>query len=267
MTRTTSYSTRDPLDRFYTQASATYVLLEYLMGDLSGNVWEPFNGKGFISEALLRQYRDGFEPAINRIYCSDLDPKVRKHCGIYELDWESSRASFKQDDRLSGLDAFKLIENMGSAGELPEPFESLSWVATNTPYTFNLAKWLEQRGEIESEEDFEGKKKLSSGEWVKSFLENMPNTSLAVYMRVTWLEPSEERALLFKDFPPTDILFLPRQDFILPNGKIMKGNNCSSAWVIWNKNKPAVTVGGTSYSRNKWFNRSDVEKISNYYTR
>lgn len=262
MTRTTRYEDRDPLDSFYTPASASYVLMEYLKGRLHGIVWEPFCGKGFIAKALTKQNKQGKDNAINRIICSDLDYRAKKFCGIYDLNWEDLELSFERREDLSGVDAFKAIEGGNPVNCLTNPQRKFNWVVSNPPYLFNKARWFVDQGKILSENEFVGEGKLTSSEWIFMFLTMFPNASLAMYMRVTWLEPSNERAALFKQFPPTDILFLPRNDFVLPNGKKLKGNNCSSAWVIWDRQATDVQKGT---AHNAWYNRIEVDAVFSKY--
>jgi len=266
MTRTTSFLDRDPLDRLYTPHQNTYVLMEYLKSRLHGVVWEPFCGKGMIAHALLHQQQIDNQKVIQSVICSDLDHRVKKYCGVHTLNWEEQTESFEQKADLNGVDAFAAITSKNPINAFRDSRRRFNWVVSNPPYTFNHAKWLVQQGDLLSENEHDGPNKLSAGDWVSTFLKNFPDVSLAMYMRVTWLEPSEDRALLFKQYPPTDILFLPRNDFVLPSGKKLKGNNCSSAWIVWDRslNKPSDEAYGLT--RNKWYNRNDVENIFKLYS-
>ncbi len=268
MTRTTNNDSRDPLDRFYTPRSATYALLEYMEDRLNGHVWEPFVGKGFIAKALTTQeqrshgaYRSN---VITQIHCSDLDPLVAPMCGIIHLDWNNLEVKFEHVRQYEGVDAFKSVVSVPGEVKRPRP-EDFEWIVSNPPYMFNLAKYLLNLGEIEDEEELEGQKRFGAGQWIWDVLRYNPNVSLAVYMRVTSLEPSEDRATLYKYYPPTDMLFLPRNDFILPSGRKMKGNNSSSVWIIWDRQLEARDSHGRHLTRSKWLNREEMKRIEEIY--
>jgi methylase of polypeptide subunit release factors len=55
--------------------------------------------------------------------------------------------------------------------------------------------------------------------------------SVAMLLRLTWLEPCADRIDILIKNPPTDVLILPRVNFIGAPGS----NPCTSAWVIWDR--------------------------------
>lgn len=56
-------------------------------------------------------------------------------------------------------------------------------------------------------------------------------SSVAMLLRLTWLEPCADRVGILTEDPPTDVLILPRVNFIGAPGS----NPCTSAWVIWDR--------------------------------
>jgi len=68
--------------------------------------------------------------------------------------------------------------------------------------------------------------------------------SLAMLLRMTWLEPCADRVDILTDDTPTDVLILPRVNFIGAPGS----NPCTSVWVIWDRLKKHPT-------RTAWYRR------------
>ena len=67
---------------------------------------------------------------------------------------------------------------------------------------------------------------------VEKAIQLAPN--VAMLLRIGWLEPCEDRCELLTKRPPTDIIILPRVNYI----GAPKGNNQTSVWVIWSDGEP-----------------------------
>lgn len=63
-------------------------------------------------------------------------------------------------------------------------------------------------------------------------------SSVAMLLRLTWLEPCAARVDILTEDPPTDVLILPRVNFIGAPGS----NPCTSAWVIWDRNNQGSRI-------------------------
>lgn len=58
------------------------------------------------------------------------------------------------------------------------------------------------------------------------------NRGVAFLVRLTFLEPCNNRVDIFKDNPPSKIIFLNRTKFKEENGKV-GSDLCSHCWIIW----------------------------------
>lgn len=94
--------------------------------------------------------------------------------------------------------------------------EHVDWIATNPPY---------RAGD------------LVASDFVRHALRYCGDTSVAMLLRLTWLEPCGDRVDILTDDPPTDVLILPRVNFIGAPGS----NPCTSVWVIWDRCKKQPT--------------------------
>lgn len=64
------------------------------------------------------------------------------------------------------------------------------------------------------------------------------SASVAMLLRLTWLEPCRDRVDILTNNPPTDVLILPRVHYI----GAPASNNCMSCWVIWDRNHAGSRV-------------------------
>ena len=70
-------------------------------------------------------------------------------------------------------------------------------------------------------------------------------------LRLSWLEPCNDRAQIFRADPPVRLIILPRISFRGPGGR-GKGrtDSVTSAWMVWGV-APGIT----------WVTRQDVKRI------
>lgn len=77
---------------------------------------------------------------------------------------------------------------------------------------------------------------------------------LALLLRLSWLEPTEERSQWLQEHPPTRLIVLPRHDF-RGNGST---DSVTSAWMLWAKDatfcKPGIEIV-TRAERDQWIRR------------
>ena len=94
----------------------------------------------------------------------------------------------------------------------------LAWIVTNPPYKVG---------------------DLTATDFVRRALQfSQGGVNVAMLLRLTWLEPCADRSDILANDPPTDVLILPRVHFI----NAPSSNNCTSAWVIWDRNRPGSRV-------------------------
>jgi hypothetical protein len=71
---------------------------------------------------------------------------------------------------------------------------------------------------------------------------NYIDVGLALLLRLSWLEPTDERADWLAEHPPTRVIVLPRYDY-RQNGKT---DSVTSAWMLWDVNgafcRPGIEV-------------------------
>lgn len=87
---------------------------------------------------------------------------------------------------------------------------SAGWIVTNPPYKTG---------------------RVGASDFVRRALTG--NGSVAMLVRLTWLEPCADRVDILTNTPPSDVLILPRVNFIGSPGS----NPCTSAWVIWDRSR------------------------------
>ena len=66
---------------------------------------------------------------------------------------------------------------------------------------------------------------------VVHMLDTVPN--VAVLARLSFLEPTEERADLLENNPPTQIIVLPRYSFRVNDAGKKQTDNVTCAWLVW----------------------------------
>lgn len=86
------------------------------------------------------------------------------------------------------------------------------WIITNPPYTTAIC---------------------TATDIVRHALETFPRSSVAMLLRLSWLEPCDDRAALLLDYRPTDYIVLPRVHYIGAPGN----NNQTSIWMIWDRSE------------------------------
>jgi hypothetical protein len=99
-------------------------------------------------------------------------------------------------------------------------FDFQDWIVTNPPYV------IPYNGRTATASDF-----------VRRALQYNCG-GVAMLLRLSWLEPCQEREDIFRKSPPTDVLILPRVQFIHAPGS----NNMTSAWVIWDHARKGETT-------------------------
>jgi hypothetical protein len=104
------------------------------------------------------------------------------------------------------------------SGNPPRDFD---WLITNPPYV------IPYNGGTATASDF-ARKALEYQADRSSHSPECP-CGVAMLLRLSWLEPCQEREDIFRKSPPTDVLILPRVQFIHAPGS----NNMTSAWVVW----------------------------------
>ena len=82
------------------------------------------------------------------------------------------------------------------------------WIITNPPYSTELC---------------------TATDIIRHALTEFPLSHVAMLVRLAWLEPCDERADILLNDPPTDVLVLPRVNYI----GAPSSNNQTSVWVIW----------------------------------
>lgn len=87
-----------------------------------------------------------------------------------------------------------------------------TWCCTNPPYSTDTA---------------------TAAEVVDHAL-SLDHQGVAMLLRIGWQEPCEDREELFLTNPPTDLVTLPRVNYI----GAPSGNNQTSVWFIWEKGHP-----------------------------
>lgn len=88
----------------------------------------------------------------------------------------------------------------------------MRWIITNPPYTTAIC---------------------TATDIVRHALEAFPRSSVAMLLRLSWLEPCDDRAALLLDYRPTDYIVLPRVHYIGAPGN----NNQTSVWMIWDRSE------------------------------
>jgi len=97
---------------------------------------------------------------------------------------------------------------------------SSGWIVTNPPYRTG---------------------RFTATDFVRHAITGETSTgrsSVAMLLRLTWLEPCADRVDILTEDPPTDVLILPRVNFIGAPGS----NPCTSAWVIWDRNNKGSRI-------------------------
>lgn len=88
----------------------------------------------------------------------------------------------------------------------------VDWIITNPPYTTELC---------------------TATDIVRHALKAFPRSSVAMLLRLSWIEPCEDRADLLLDYRPTDYIVLPRVHYI----GAPRNNNQTSIWVVWDRSE------------------------------
>lgn len=84
------------------------------------------------------------------------------------------------------------------------------WVVTNPPY------------------------RTARGDHATDFVDmalRVAGRGVAMLLRVGWIEPCDDRAVLFMEDPPTDYVVLPRVNYI----GAPSSNNQTSVWFVWDR--------------------------------
>lgn len=183
---------RDPLDRYYTPEWATEELVKYMGGRIHGEVWEPCCGADMIGRVLRRSCDD-----VHAYLGTDVDSGA--DTGL----WLRSRSGWHKSE---GPIAHDML------GE--RTHEYFDAIITNPPYTIPYKNG-----------------KATAADFARRALEYQGRLGclVAMLLRLTWLEPTQEREDLFREHPPTDVLILRRVQFIRSDIQ----NMCTSAWIIW----------------------------------
>jgi hypothetical protein len=194
---------RDEFDRYYTPEWPTRLLVEYLGDDLQGCVWEPACGMDWIGRIIR---------TVNTIWLyvgTDLDPEAESgHWEHYSNEFVRWGIQKSLNFLTVGLDYIRKMFRSGC-----------DWLITNPPYDTDhgsAAQFVERALELQ---------RLGL---VKNF---------AMLLRIGWLEPCDDRKLIFQENPPSEVLVLPRVHYV--GGA--KQNNQTSAWFIWRSGAPKST--------------------------
>ena len=221
---------RDPLDRYYTPEWATQALVDYLGYRLTGSVWDPCCGKDWGGRVIRKS------PHVEGYLGTDIDPDAVGG-GWSSLAWpnktrESEGGLIPSKDPEPFGDFLKSFNRdpkvwIGAIGGhdkdgCTDGFGSPDWIVTNPPYK-------------------------TGSHTATDFVRHALNLGLSVAMllRLTWLEPCADRVDILTEDPPTDVLILPRVNFIGAPGS----NPCTSAWLVWDRFKGRPT-------RTAWHRRS-----------
>lgn len=104
------------------------------------------------------------------------------------------------------------------------------WIVTNPPYTTD---------------------QCTATDIVRHALE-LATVGVAMLLRLSWLEPCDDRVDLLMTDPPTDYIILPRVNYI----GAPSGNNQTSVWCVWDRRR---NVGSGGYTRVKHY-PADIRK-------
>lgn len=104
----------------------------------------------------------------------------------------------------------------------------VDWIVTNPPYTTD---------------------ECTATEIVRHALE-LATVGVAMLLRLSWLEPCDDRVDLLMTDPPTDYVILPRVNYI----GAPSGNNQTSVWCVWDRRR-----GSGGYTRVKHY-PADIRK-------
>ena len=127
----------------------------------------------------------------------DMASVLRQHGEVWTNDLDRSHTADNYYDLL----------DPDSWAKLPE----CDWIVTNPP--FNIAAAIVPAAY--------GKARLG----------------IAMFLRLSYLEPCQNRAEWLADHPPTALMVLPRISFT-GNGK---SDSCTTAWMVWDKRVGAKT--------------------------
>lgn len=189
---------KDPLDRYYTPAWVTQLLVEDWPFQVPiWNVWEPCCGNGDMTKILSDnsdfEYGEGLT-----VWSSDIDE-------ITADDFTSFKFDFLRDElnrKFECVQQTSLFEAM-HRGTLA--------IVTNPPYSIPGA---------------------TAADFVRKALEYTPY--VAMLLRLSWADGCAERSDIFSERPPAEIRVIrPRIHFTGPNESETKAPNGASAWFIW----------------------------------
>lgn len=146
-------------------------------------------------------------PTVDRYIGTDVDPEsIRIH-------WTKGGSTFEP----------ALLDFIHST-----PLAGFNWIVSNFPYSIG-----------------KGAFKKSAADFLRKALQIDPFASVAVLMRLSFLEPCKNREDIFANDPPTEIIILRRVHFIGAKSQ----NNCTSAWLIWDRSKPPGTPTITTWQK------------------
>jgi len=197
---------RDPLDRYYTPEHATEELVRYMGGRIHGDIWEPCCGADMIGRVLRREC-DGITSYLG----TDVDKNaktglwVRRRSG----EWQQTEGPFQHD--------FIGVDNLN------DPFDCM---ITNTPYLIPYPAFANG--------------KADAADFVRRALRYQERNDclIAMLLRLTWLEPADNRDEIFRLHPPSDVLILKRVHYLNSRHQ----NMATSCWVVWDPSKQGQTV-------------------------
>ena len=127
----------------------------------------------------------------------DMADELRRHNQIWTNDI----------DRSHQADSYHDLTDPASWAKLPE----CDWIVTNPPFNIAAA--------------------IVPAAYEKARL------GIAMFLRLSYLEPCQNRAQWLADHPLTKLIVLPRISF---NGS-GKTDSCTTAWMIWDKRDDAQT--------------------------
>ena len=195
-------SERDPLDRYYTPEWATQALVDYLGERLTGGVWDPCCGGDWGGRVIRKA------PHVVRYLGTDIDPDATSRI---VGQWGNETIDHRLHDEFDFLDTA-----IGWGIGYDQPADNrCNWIITNPPYQLANA---------------------TAADFVRHALTG--SASVAMLLRLTWLEPCRDRVDILTLNPPTDLLILPRVHYI----NAANSNPCTSVWVIWDRNATGSRV-------------------------
>lgn len=139
---------------------------------------------------------------------------VRKHPGIKRVVLTDVDPDSAREAHFDFIGPYWVNDFQGLPGSPEWASVDFDWILSNFPYSIPYDNGT-----------------ATATDFTRRALEM--DCGLAALYRLSWLEPCKEREDIFRDYPPTDVLILPRVHYINAPGS----NNMTSAWVIWDPAK------------------------------